>query len=65
MAARDTEHIAPVYTTASSLPEVEEKQYYVNELCSAAKKTAGFRSMEDAQRIGASIQQTLTCESFY
>ena len=52
MAASDAEHVAPVYITASSLPAAEEKQYSVNELCSAAEKTAGFRSMEGAQRIG-------------
>ena len=52
MAASDTEHVAPVYITASSPPAAEEKQYSVTELCSATEKTAGFRSMERAQRIG-------------
>ena len=52
MTASDTEQVAPVYVTASSLPAAEEKQYSVSELCSAAEKTAGFQSMEGAQRIG-------------
>ena len=52
MAASDTEHVAPVYGTASSLPAAEEKRYSVNELCSVAEKTAGIRSMEGAQWIG-------------
>ena len=35
-----------------SIPAVEEKEYSVADICSAAERTPGFESVEGAQRIG-------------
>ena len=46
------QHIQPVFLIHKSLPAVEEKEYSVADICLAAERTAGFESVEGAQRIG-------------
>ena len=46
------QHVQPVFLIHKSLPAVEEKEYSVADICSAAERTAGFESVEGAQRIG-------------
>ena len=53
MAAAAPPHVHPVFLLNRELPGTDEKDYSVFELCTAAEKTAGFETMEGAQRIGS------------
>ena len=44
--------LQPVFLLNKSLPAVEDKDYSVAEICSDAERTAGFETVEGAQRIG-------------
>ena len=52
MAAPGPALVQPVFLLNKSLPAVEEKDYIVAEICAAAERTAGFETVEGAQRIG-------------
>lgn len=52
MAAPAPALVQPVFLLNKSLPAVEEKDYSVAEICVAAERTAGFETVEGAQRIG-------------
>ncbi len=52
MAAPAPALVQPVFLLNKSLPAVEEKDYSVAEICAAAERTAGFETVEGAQRIG-------------
>ena len=45
------QHVQPVFLIHKSLPAVEEKEYSVADICSAAERTPGLESVEGAQRI--------------
>ena len=52
MAAPGPALVQPVFLLNKTLPAVEEKDYSVAEICAAAERTAGFETVESAQRIG-------------
>ena len=52
MAAPAPALVQPVFLLNKSLPAVEEKDNSVAEICAAAERTAGFETVEGAQRIG-------------
>ena len=51
MAAPGPALVQPVFLLNKTLPAVEEKDYSVAEICAAAERTAGFETVEGAQRI--------------
>ena len=56
MAAPGPALVQPVFLLSKSLPAVEEKDYSVAEICSAAEVTAGFETVEGARRIGGLLR---------
>ena len=44
--------VQPVFLLNKSLPAVEEKDYSVAEIFALAERTAGFETVEGAQRTG-------------
>ena len=52
MAAPGPALVQPVFLLNKSLPAVEEKDYSVAEIFALAERTAGFETVEGAQRTG-------------
>ena len=45
-------HVQRVFLLSKSLSAVEDKEYTIADICAAAERTAGFETVDGAQRIG-------------